>query len=48
MTDVKATFAKAEAQARSGDLVKMQDTLGTIKATNITNTGAAAEKACKA
>ena len=48
MTDVKAIFAKAEVQARKGDLVKMQETLGTIKATEITNTGAAAEKACKA
>jgi hypothetical protein len=48
MTDVKAIFAKAETQARAGDLVKMQETLKTIKATNITKTGAAAEKACKA
>ena len=48
MTEVKTIFAKAEAQARSGDLVKMQDTLGTIKSTNITSAGAAAEKACKA
>lgn len=48
MTDVKAIFAKAEGQARSGDLVKMQDTLETVKSTNITSAGAAAEKACKA
>ena len=48
MTDVKAVFAKAEAQARAGDLVKMQETLKTIKSTSITKTGAAAEKACKA
>lgn len=48
MTDVKAIFAKGEAQAREGDLVKMQQTLKTIKAAGITNAGAAAEKACKA
>lgn len=47
MTDVKVIFAKAETQARAGDLVKMQETLKTIKSANITKTGAAAEKACK-
>lgn len=47
MNDVKAIFAKAQAQARSGDLVKMQATLKTINSAGITTTGAAAEKACK-
>ena len=47
MTDVKATFAKAESQARSGDLTEMQTTLESVKSTDITSTGAAAEKACK-
>jgi len=47
MTDVKAIFATAETQARKGDLVKMQSTLKSIKSTDITNAGAAAEKACK-
>ncbi len=47
MTDVKATFAKAETQARSGDLTEMQTTLESVKSTDITSTGAAAEKACK-
>jgi len=48
MTDVNSTFAKAQTQASSGDLVKMQSTLKTITATDITSAGAAAEKACKA
>ena len=48
MTDVKAIFAKAETQARSGDLTEMQTTLESIKSTDITSSGAAAEKACKA
>ena len=48
MTDVKGIFAKAEGQARSGDLTAMQATLKSIKSTDITSTGAAAEKACKA
>jgi len=48
MTDVNTIFAKAETQARSGDLTEMQKTLESIKSTDITSTGAAAEKACKA
>jgi len=48
MTDVKAIFAKVEGQARAGDLAAMQTTLQSIKSTNITSAGAAAEKACKA
>jgi len=48
MTDVNSTFAKAQTQASSGDLVKMQSTLKTITATDISSAGAAAEKACKA
>jgi len=47
MTDVKGIFAKAETQARSGNLTAMQTTLQSIKSTDITSTGAAAEKACK-
>ena len=47
MADVNAIFAKAETQARDGDLVKMQGTLKSIKSTEISSSGAAAEKACK-
>lgn len=46
-TDVQASFAKAETEARKGDRAAMQSTLTSIKATEITSSGSAAEKACK-
>ncbi len=48
VTALKTTLATAEAQARNGDLTEMQTTLKSIKSTDVTSTGAAAEKACKA
>ena len=48
VTALKATLATAETQARKGDLTEMQTTLQSIKSTDVTSAGAAAEKACKA
>lgn len=47
MTDVKASFAQAEAEVRERDLVKMQQTLTAVDAGAITTAGAAAEKSCQ-
>jgi len=48
MADVEAIFAKAQTQAKAGNLTQMEATLKTIKSAGITTAGAAAEKSCKA